>query len=91
MIFTTDLRTAASPLTAKEAAASVSPLLPLATMNSWLAGYRTPPAWTQTWILGQVQRAAKAKLEQQIEAHARLERQLAKPGKGGDRLDFNTS
>ena len=61
MSWPSDLTTAATPLTAAEAARAVSPLLSVRTMEDWLQGRRTPPDWTHAYIISAVSRAAARK------------------------------
>jgi hypothetical protein len=61
MSWPTDLTTAATTLTAAEAARSISPLLSVRTMEDWLQGRRTPPDWTHEWIISRVASAARKK------------------------------
>lgn len=59
MSFLERLVSAAEPLTAAEAAAAVSSLLSRRTMEDWLQGRRTPPAWTHEIILWRVEERAR--------------------------------
>lgn len=61
MSFATQLQTAKSDLTARQVAAAVSPLLSVRTVEEWLADRRSPPAWTQEWILSRVRPPKKAR------------------------------
>lgn len=45
-------------LSAREVAAAVSPLLSVRTVEHWLSGYRSPPEWTQQWIISRVSRVS---------------------------------
>jgi hypothetical protein len=54
MTFAAQLQTAKGDLTARQVAAAVSPLLSVRTVEEWLADRRSPPAWTQDWILSRV-------------------------------------
>lgn len=54
MRFSDQLQAVKSHLTAREVAAAVSPLLSHRTVEDWLADRRSPPAWTQEWILSRV-------------------------------------
>ena len=47
-------------LSAADAARAVSPKLPRRTVEDWIQGRRTPPDWTQDWILSRVASRAKA-------------------------------
>jgi hypothetical protein len=48
------LAAAKGHLSAREVADAVSPLLSVRTVEHWLSGYRTPPEWTQQWIISRV-------------------------------------
>ena len=61
MSWSSDLITAAAPLTASEAARAVSPLLSVRTMEDWLQCRRTPPDWTHAYIIAAISRAAARK------------------------------
>jgi len=61
MLFATQLQTAKGDLTARQVAAAVSPLLSVRTVEDWLADRRSPPAWTQEWILSRVRSPKKAR------------------------------
>lgn len=61
MLFATQLQTAKGDLTARQVAAAVSPLLSVRTVEDWLASRRSPPAWTQKWILSRVRNPKKAR------------------------------
>ena len=54
MIFADQLQAAKGDLTARQVAAAVSSLLSHRTVEDWLANRRSPPAWTQDWILSRV-------------------------------------
>lgn len=54
MNFSAQLQAAKGDLTARQVAAAVSPLLSVRTVEDWLADRRSPPAWTQEWILSRV-------------------------------------
>jgi hypothetical protein len=54
MTFANQLAAAKRHLCAREVAAAISPLLSVRTVEHWLAGYRTPPEWTQHWIISRV-------------------------------------
>lgn len=54
MSFAAKLQTAKGALTARQVAAAVSPLLSHRTVEDWIADRRSPPAWTQEWILSRV-------------------------------------
>jgi hypothetical protein len=54
MSFADQLTSAKRHLSAREVAAAVSPLLSVRTVEHWLSGYRTPPEWTQHWIISKV-------------------------------------
>jgi hypothetical protein len=60
MSFASELQTAKGDLTARQVAAAVSPLLSVRTVEDWLADRRSPPAWTQEWILSRVRSPKKA-------------------------------
>jgi len=62
--FSSQLQAVKGDLTARQVAAAVSPLLSVRTVEDWLADRRSPPAWTQEWILSRVRspkRPRKAK------------------------------
>jgi hypothetical protein len=59
MSFASELQTAKGDLTARQVAAAVSPLLSVRTVEDWLADRRSPPAWTQEWILSRVRSPKK--------------------------------
>lgn len=61
MSFSSQLQTAKGDLTARQVAASVSPLLSVRTVEDWLADRRKPPAWTQEWILSRLRKAARSR------------------------------
>ena len=61
MSWPSDLTRAATPLTAREAARAVSPLLSVRTMEDWLQCRRTPPDWAHAYIIAAVTRAASRK------------------------------
>lgn len=61
MRFSDQLQAVKSHLTAREVAAAVSPLLSHRTVEDWLADRRSPPAWTQEWILSRVRSPKKAR------------------------------
>ncbi len=54
MSFAAELQHAKGDLTARQVAAAVSPLLSVRTVEDWLVNRRSPPAWTQEWILSRV-------------------------------------
>ena len=60
MTFSAQLATAKNRLSAREAALAVSPILSVRTVQDWLAGRRTPPTWTHSWILDRVRKKARA-------------------------------
>lgn len=71
MTFAARLQAAKGDLTARQVAAAVSPLLSVRTVVDWLANRRSPPAWTQEWILSRVhppKKPRKAK-GQNVQAH----------------------
>jgi hypothetical protein len=59
--FASQLQSAKGNLTARQVAAAVSPLLSVRTVEDWLADRRSPPAWTQEWILSRVHPPKKAR------------------------------
>jgi hypothetical protein len=59
MTFAPQLQAAKGDLTARQVAAAVSPLLSVRTVEDWLADRRSPPAWTQEWILSRVRSPKK--------------------------------
>ena len=61
MSFSSQLQTTKGDLTAKQVAAAVSPLLSVRTVEDWLADRRSPPAWTQEWILSRIRSPKKAR------------------------------
>ena len=61
MSFALQLQTAKGDMTARQVAAAVSPLLSVRTVEDWLADRRSPPAWTQDWILSRVHPPKKAR------------------------------
>lgn len=54
MSFANQLQAAKGDLTARQVAATVSPLLSVRTVEDWLADRRSPPAWTHDWIISRV-------------------------------------
>ncbi len=60
MSFASQLQNAKGNLTARQVASAVSPVLSVRTVEDWLASRRSPPAWTQDWILSRVRRPKKA-------------------------------
>jgi hypothetical protein len=71
MSFAFQLQNAKGDLTARQVASAVSPLLSVRTVEDWLADRRSPPAWTQEWILSRVRspKKARARKGQNIEDH----------------------
>lgn len=61
MSFSDQLQSAKGDLTARQVAAAVSPLLSVRTVEDWLADRRSPPAWTQKWILSRARSPKKAR------------------------------
>lgn len=61
MSFASQLQAAKGDLTARQVASAVSPLLSVRTVEDWLADRRSPPAWTQEWILSRVHPPKKAR------------------------------
>jgi hypothetical protein len=61
MTFAAQLQAAKGDLTARQVASAVSPLLSVRTVEDWLADRRSPPAWTQDWILSRVRSPKKAR------------------------------
>jgi hypothetical protein len=61
MSFAYQLQAAKGDLTARQVASAVSPLLSHRTVEDWLADRRSPPAWTQEWILSRVHSPKKAR------------------------------
>jgi len=61
MTFAALLQAAKGDLTARQAATAVSPLLSVRTVEDWLADRRSPPAWTQEWILSRLRSPKKAR------------------------------
>ena len=61
MTFAAQLTATKGDLTARQVAAAVSPLLSVRTVEDWLADRRSPPAWTQEWILSRVRSPEKAR------------------------------
>jgi hypothetical protein len=59
MTWQTELRKVMQGLTARQAAAAVSPLLSVRTVQCWLDGTRKPPGWAQAWVLACVGKKAR--------------------------------
>jgi hypothetical protein len=59
MTFQQQLTITKGPLSAAQVAAAISPHLSRRTVEEWLQDRRTPPSWTQDWILSRVRAKAK--------------------------------
>jgi hypothetical protein len=59
MTFHQQLTIIKGPLSAAQVAAAISPHLSRRTVEEWLQDRRTPPSWTQDWILSRVRAKAK--------------------------------